>query len=104
MAMLRSIDPLRHVKFDGYAKLMPESDEFKKAEYQIKINCGNNDVSAKRIWNVITPKIEKIYDEFVQENPSILEQSSLLLTEDLDEINSIEKVLERGFIIQPPGG
>lgn len=28
----------------------------------------------------------------------------MVQTEDLDDINAIEKVLERGFIIQPPGG
>jgi hypothetical protein len=99
-----AVDSLRHVKFDGYPQILKESEEFKKTEYQLKINCGNNDIIAKRIWNVTTPKISKKYEDFKSENNYFLEQFSILLTEDLDDINSIEKVLDRGFVIQPPGG
>jgi hypothetical protein len=92
MKSSKALESLRHVKFDGYPQILKESEEFKKCEYQLKINCGNNDINAKRMWNVTTPKISKKYEEFKTDNNYFLEQFSILLTEDLDDINSIEKV------------
>ena len=99
-----SVDALRHARFSGYPEVRPGSEDFHKIDYSLQTQLGNTELSTKKIWMVTTPKLNKKYQEFQQEGDYLTELTSLVPTEDLDDINHIEKVLERGFIIQPPGG
>ena len=104
MSSYRGLDQLRYDKFANHPELKTNSEEFKKLEYRLKVNLGNVDIQAKKIWNVTSPKLTKKYFDFKDEHDFSIEMNSMVQTEDQDEINSIEKVLERGFVVQPPGG
>ena len=104
MSTYQGLDQIRYEKFGGYPELRQSSEEFRKLEYRLKVNLGNIDISVKKIWNVTSPKLTKKYLDFKDEHDFSVEMTSMVQTEDLDDVNSIDKVLERGFIVQPPGG
>lgn len=90
-------------KIKGFLKIPSTSEPYLKAKYLMELHLGTFELETFNIWRVENQALRTLYEDYCEQD-TVTKVNTVMLVQNLGELNSPLQISERGFLIPQSGG